>query len=372
MAGTKGTALRVAEVGQAQASGMSAQPRGRVVTYSRAHTLVPTYECFNRCTYCNFRADPGESPWVSLAEVASQLPILHQKGVCEVLVISGEVAPASSRRGDWFRHIYRICELALEAGLLPHTNVGPLSRDEMAQLQRVNVSMGLMVEQVTPKLLETVHRHAPSKRPEIRLQQLVWAGELGLPFTTGLLLGLGETEADWVDSLRAIAAIQTRYGHLQEVILQPHSPGERQQQWQQPLDAAALVRSVQMAHEHLPANVAIQIPPNLVSPQGLRACLEAGATDLGGLSPVDEVNPDYDHPTPESLAAAIATSDSGVGWQLRQRLPVYPQYDSWLPEAIKPLVQTWRRQLGEDQSDPFTQPEQANAVDCALDRSMGR
>ncbi len=314
----------------------------QVVTYSRAHTLVPTYECFNRCTYCNFRANPGTSPWVSLSEVESQLPLLRQRGVCEVLVLSGEVAPASPRRADWFRHIYRICELALGAGLLPHTNVGPLSRDEMAQLQRVNVSMGLMVEQVTPKLLETVHRHAPSKRPEVRLQQLTWAGELGLPFTTGLLLGLGETEADWVDSLRAIATIQSRYGHIQEVILQPHSPGG-QQQWGHPLDAPALVRAVQMAKEHLPANVAIQIPPNLVSPQGLRACLEAGATDLGGLSPVDEVNPDYDHPTPESLAAAIAPA----GWQLRQRLPVYPQYDSWLPEAIKPLVQTWRRRLEE-------------------------
>ena len=202
----------------------------RVVTYSHAHTLVPTYECFNRCTYCNFRADPGRSPWVDLSAVASLLPTLRQRGMCEVLVLSGEVAPQSPRRGDWFRHLYQICELALEAGLLPHTNAGPLSRDEMAQLRQVNVSMGLMVEQVTPKLLATVHRHAPSKRPEVRLQQLTWAGELGIPFTTGLLLGLGETEADWVDSLRAIATLQARYGHIQEVILQPHSPGQRQPQ----------------------------------------------------------------------------------------------------------------------------------------------
>ncbi|MBD2107006.1 7,8-didemethyl-8-hydroxy-5-deazariboflavin synthase subunit CofG [Nodosilinea sp. FACHB-13] len=313
----------------------------RVVTYSRAYTLVPTYECFNRCTYCNFRADPGQSPWLSLEHVAQQLPILRYQGVCEVLVLSGEVAPHSPRREEWFRHIYQICALALEAGLLPHTNAGPLSRDEMAQLRQVNVSMGLMVEQVTPQLLDTVHRHAPSKRPEVRLQQLAWAGELGIPFTTGLLLGLGESEADWVDSLRAIATIQTRYGHIQEVILQPHSPGQQQLQPGMALDEAALVRAVHLARECLPPEVAIQIPPNLVSHKGLLDCLAAGARDLGGISPVDEVNPDYDHPTPESLEDAIAPS----GWQLQPRLPIYPQYDTWLPDPLQSLVKAWRNSL---------------------------
>ncbi|MGG6239007.1 7,8-didemethyl-8-hydroxy-5-deazariboflavin synthase subunit CofG [Nodosilinea sp. AN01ver1] len=317
-----------------------AQPLGSV-TYSRAHTLVPTYECFNRCTYCNFRAEPGRSPWLGLDQVAQQLPILRQRGVGEVLVLSGEVAPGSPRRASWLRHILQVCELALEAGLLPHTNAGPLSRAEMAQLREVNVSMGLMVEQITPKLLETVHRHAPSKRPEVRLSQLIQAGELGIPFTTGLLLGLGETEADWVESLGAIATIHHRYGHIQEVILQPHSPGQRQLQPGMALDEPALVKAVQLAKDHLPPEIAIQIPPNLVSRDGLLACLAAGARDLGGLSPIDEVNPDYDHPTPESLREAIAPA----GWQLQPRLPVYPQYDPWLPKPMQFLVQTWRTSL---------------------------
>lgn len=324
----------------------------RSVTYSRAHTLVPTYECFNRCTYCNFRTEPGRSPWLSLNDVAQQLPVLRQRGVCEVLVLSGEVAPGSPRRADWLHHILQICELALEAGLLPHTNAGPLSHAEMAQMRKVNVSMGLMVEQVTPKLLETVHRHAPSKRPALRLQQLEWAGELGIPFTTGLLLGLGETEADWVDSLGAIANIHHRYGHIQEVILQPHSPGQRQLQPGMALDEAALVRAVQLAKAHLPPEVVIQIPPNLVSPVGLLACLEAGARDLGGISPIDEVNPDYDHPTPESLRDAIAPA----GWQLQPRLPIYPQYDCLLPEPMRSLVQTWRNSLTHPPIYPSTQP----------------
>ncbi|MGB5972450.1 MAG: 7,8-didemethyl-8-hydroxy-5-deazariboflavin synthase subunit CofG [Nodosilinea sp.] len=326
-----------------QVSSDSSALANRVVTYSRAHTLVPTYECFNRCTYCNFRTEPGQSPWLSLEDVAQQLPGLSQNGVCEVLVLSGEVAPGGPRRADWLRHIYRICELALAAGLLPHTNAGPLNRDEMAQLGQVNVSMGLMVEQVTPELLKTVHRHAPSKRPEVRLHQLVQAGELGIPFTTGLLLGLGESERDWDDSLRAIAALHARYGHIQEVILQPHSPGQRQQQPGAALGEAALLRAVALAKDLLPPDVAIQIPPNLVTHAGLRACLEAGAGDLGGISPVDEVNPDYDHPTPKTLRGAIAPS----GWRLQPRLPVYPQYDHWLPQAMQPLVETWRDRLSQ-------------------------
>ncbi|MEB3288775.1 MAG: 7,8-didemethyl-8-hydroxy-5-deazariboflavin synthase subunit CofG [Leptolyngbya sp.] len=313
------------------------------ITYSPAHTLVPTYECFNRCTYCNFRQNPGESPWIDLTLVQETLVDLHRRGVAEVLVLSGEVAPHSPRRAAWFHHIYRLCELALEAGLLPHTNAGPLSREEMAQLRQVNVSMGLMVEQITPRLLETVHRHAPSKRPAVRLQQLAWAGELGIPFTTGLLLGLGETEADWADSLGAIAASHQRHGHIQEVILQPHRPGERQSVKGSALVGTALRRAVTLARQILPPDITLQIPPNLVSRDDLLACLAAGVRDLGGLSPLDEVNPDYDHPTAEALQRLIRPG----GWSLQPRLPVYPQYDGWLSPSLQRLVQDWR-QRGQD------------------------
>ncbi len=314
------------------------------ITYSPAYTIVPTYECFNRCTYCNFRTELGQSPWISLTQVAQQLYDLRQQGVIEVLVLSGEVSPHSPQRPAWFQHIYQICTLALEAGLLPHTNAGPLSWDEMAQLKQVNVSMGLMVEQVTPKLLQTVHRHAPSKRPELRLQQLAWAGKLGIPFTTGLLLGLGETEADWVESLQAIAAIHNRYGHIQEVILQPHSPGQRQTVAGTALAAHALVKAVTLAKQHLPPTITLQIPPNLIDHAGLLACLAAGARDVGGISPMDEVNPDYDHPQPSQLEKAITPA----GWQLIPRLPIYPQYDPWLPPSLRNLVGQWRETLGKN------------------------
>ena len=200
----------------------------QIVTYSPAYTLVPTYECFNRCTYCNFRADPGTSPWLTLTDAEEILQRLKNQGIIEILVLSGEIHPQSARRTAWVQHIYNLCELALTMGFLPHTNAGPLSFAEMTKLKEVNVSMGLMLEQLTPELLKTVHRNAPSKLPELRSQQLAWAGALQIPFTTGLLLGIGETERDRWESLEAIAHLQERWGNIQEVILQPYSPGQKE------------------------------------------------------------------------------------------------------------------------------------------------
>jgi 7,8-didemethyl-8-hydroxy-5-deazariboflavin synthase len=322
----------------------------QVITYSPAFTLVPTYECFNRCTYCNFRTDPGESPWLTLEAAAAQLSLLADRGIIEILVLSGEVHPQSTRRRAWCEHIYKICKLALSMGFLPHTNAGPLSYDEMAQLKQVNVSMGLMLEQMTPRLQTTVHRHAPSKVPALRLQQLEWAGALRIPFTTGLLLGLGETEADRVETLETIATVQKQWGHIQEVILQPYSPGQ-QEVWAGPgFDLKEMVNVVAIARQILPPEIAIQIPPNLVqSPQHLRDCLAAGARDLGGLVPHDHVNPDYEHTSLDRFAQNL---DSNV-WTLQPRLPIYPTFDGWLSTSLRKGVQDWRRRLDEGYTDPI-------------------
>lgn len=311
----------------------------RVVTYSPAFTLVPTYECFNWCAYCNFRKPPGKSPWLTLAEAEKLLRSLEKKRICEILVLSGEVHPQSFRRSLWFDRIYDLCKLALNFRFLPHTNAGPLSFDEMAQLKTVNVSMGLMLEQLTPKLLQTVHHHAPSKLPEVRLQQLEWAGKLQIPFTTGVLLGIGETQQDCWESLAAIAKIHQRWGHIQEVILQPYSLGN-QQSWDAPaFDPHQLPEIVATARNILPQDIAIQIPPNLVKDDNwLLACLEAGARDLGGIGPKDEVNPDYPHPDHLRLKEILEPA----GWQLVPRLPIYPQYDSWLSEELQSSVKRWR------------------------------
>ena len=370
----------------------------RTVTYSSAYTLVPTFECFNRCTYCNFRAEPGKSPWLTLAEAETKLRQLQLLGICEILILSGEVHPRSSRRSEWFQRIYDLCKLALSLGFLPHTNAGPLSFAEMRSLKLVNVSMGLMLEQLTPQLLQTVHRQAPSKLPEVRLQQLEWAGELQIPFTTGLLLGIGETQQDWWETLEAITQLHSCYGHIQEVILQPHSPGT-QQTWEAPaFNPHQLPEVIATARQILPSTITLQIPPNLVidtpktgtgalpnfseevvkrpnskedqaksvlqlssssvlsskptnfqrcheksEARSLLACLEAGARDLGGIGPKDEVNPDYPHPHAQELREILEPA----GWQLVPRLPIYPQYDCWLTPRLQDEVERWRLAIRE-------------------------
>ncbi|MBD1926337.1 7,8-didemethyl-8-hydroxy-5-deazariboflavin synthase subunit CofG [Trichocoleus sp. FACHB-90] len=311
----------------------------RVVTYSPAYTVVPTYECFNRCTYCNFRIEPGKSPWLTLQEAEKILKRLQSQEVCEILILSGEVHPQSSRRESWFQLIYDLCDLALSMGFLPHTNAGPLSFAEMAKLKEVNVSMGLMLEQLTPQLLQTVHKHAPSKVPQLRLQQLEWAGKLQIPFTTGLLLGIGESSTHWWETLDAIAQLHQRYNHIQEVILQPHSPGAQQTFDAPPFNPHQLPEVIAKARQILPADITIQIPPNLVTDSSwLLACIEAGARDLGGIGPKDEVNPDYPHIQHQQLRDILEPA----GWELVPRLPVYRQYDNWLSARLKEAVNRWR------------------------------
>ncbi|MEL6402620.1 MAG: 7,8-didemethyl-8-hydroxy-5-deazariboflavin synthase subunit CofG [Cyanobacteria bacterium J06626_4] len=314
----------------------------QVVTYSPALTLVPTYECFNRCQYCNFRVDPLVDRWMSLQAAEERLQVAESQSLIEILILSGEVHPQSPRRAAWLQRIYDIGELALRMGFLPHTNVGPLSPSEMAFLKQVNVSMGLMLEQITPTLLKGVHRHAPSKSPELRLQQLEQAGQLKIPFTTGLLLGIGESALDRIETLKAIAACHQRWGHIQEVILQPHQPGTYQLQTLPAFTADDLANFVSTARQYLPADITLQIPPNLVTDQSyLLAAIANGARDLGGIGPIDEVNPDYHHPKLFELKHQL----HNAGLIMRPRLPVYPRYDSWLATAPRQKVDQWRLSL---------------------------
>ncbi|MEM1368580.1 MAG: 7,8-didemethyl-8-hydroxy-5-deazariboflavin synthase subunit CofG [Cyanobacteria bacterium P01_H01_bin.15] len=305
-----------------------------VVTYSPAFTLVPTYECFNRCTYCNFRVEPQQDSWLSLAEAKAKLRNCPAQTI-EILLLSGEIHPKSHRRTAWVHRLSGLAQQTLAGGFLPHTNAGPLNEREMAQLKTVNVSMGLMLEQLTPQLRQTVHRQAPSKEPALRLQQLEQAGKLRIPFTTGLLLGIGESSTDRVETLQAIAESHRRWGHIQEVILQPYSPGH-QEAWQcNPFDLLKLPPLVALAREILPVDIVIQIPPNLVQvPTILLECIVQGARDLGGILPKDEVNPDYKHDDLDKLQDFLATN----GWELRPRLPLYPKHYDWLSADLRNAV----------------------------------
>ena len=311
----------------------------QIITYSSAYTIVPTYECFNRCSYCNFRVAPKADDWMTL-DRASQIIRNLPPGICEILILSGEVHPQSSRRQMWLDRIYDLCDLALNMGFLPHTNAGPLNFSEMEKLARVNVSMGLMLEALDPLLMQGVHHHAPSKLPAMRLEQLNWAGKLQIPFTTGLLLGIGESEMDWEISLQAIANVHDRWGHIQEVILQPYSPGSQESFAGLGFDIEKLPQVIRLARSILPSDIALQIPPNLIpNPALLIACLNAGARDLGGIVPKDEVNPDYHHLQLSELTKLLTSA----GWQLHQRLPVYPEREHLLAPTIADRLNRYRR-----------------------------
>jgi FO synthase len=220
-----------------------------------------------------------------------------------------------------------MCRLVLErTGLLPHANPGTMTRQEMEKLQPVNASMGMMLESASNRLLRPgqAHHACPDKVPAARLATLKTAGELGIPFTTGILIGIGETLEERVDSLYAIREIHERYGHIQEVIVQNFraKPDTRFAQWPEP-DALDLARTAAVARLVFGSGVNVQIPPNL-TPGSYGFFLKAGINDWGGVSPVtlDFINPEKAWPEVRKLKEVTADA----GFALRERLAVYPEY----------------------------------------------
>ena len=315
----------------------------RVVTWSPSLTLVPTRACFNACGYCSFRRDPplGDPLADALSDAEALVLLASRPASSEVLLLSGEVAPGSPSRRLWFRRLLALARLALAQARLPHTNAGPLSLAEMASLARLNPSLGLMLEGVGPAY-DALHRHAPSKRLDVRLGQLAQAGRLGIPFTTGLLLGVGETWDDRCAALALLADLQHRWGHLQEVILQPWRPDGEQARPLAAAEQADLLELIALARRLLPAEVHLQMPPNLWPLEALPAALEAGIDDLGGIDTVDVINPSYRQPAPELLKDVLQAR----GWRLQPRLCVHQAWWPWLPAALQGRVLAAARRLG--------------------------
>lgn len=331
---------------------MARSARQRVIRWSPSVTLVPTRACFNDCSYCSFRLPPGSggAPGAAdgLDDAAAADQLERRPQAAEVLLLSGEVPPDSPHRPVWFGRLLRLSRLALRRGRLPHTNAGPLSRREMAALARLNPSMGLMLEGLGPAY-DQAHRRAPSKRLAVRLAQLEQAGRLGLPFTTGLLLGVGESRQQRLEALELLALLQRQWGHLQEVILQPWRPAVAQARPLGTSDRAELLETIAAARAILPAEVHLQLPPNLWPLAHLAEALDAGIDDLGGIDVADVINPDYPQASPPALASVLAAA----GYDLRPRLCVHDRWIPWLPARLRAAAERTLAAL-----------QQAAACDC--------
>lgn len=310
----------------------------RTVTYSRKAFFPITNLCRDRCAYCTFRRDEGEDgAWtMSRGELRTWAERAKRLDCREALMCLGDkpeaVFPGYRKllremgHGSTIGYVAEACQIALEAGLLPHSNPGLMSPDDLALLRPVNVSLGLMLESVSPRLREKgyAHYYAPDKEPELRLRVLRDAGEQHIPFTTGLLIGIGESLEDRADTLFAIDQIHRRYGHVQEVIVQnfrakPEIPMATREE----PEALDLARTVIVARLLLGPEMNIQIPPNL-SPDSIHLLLESGINDFGGISPL---TPDYVNPeAPWPHIAALARTCADAGYRLRERLAIYPEF----------------------------------------------
>lgn len=305
------------------------------VTFSKNYFFPLTTACRYTCSYCTFFDPPGKEKIISLDEVKKQSKNAAKAGCTEALFVTGDKPDSryqetlydtlSSWGFDSFiSYIYKACEVSLDQGLLPHTNIGYLSVDEMKTLKEVNSSMGLMLE-TTAKL--DVHSGPRHKTPEERIQAIETAGKLKIPFTTGLLIGIGENWEDRAESLLTIKKLHEKYGHIQEVIIQNVMPNKR---WDNGSPSIETMRKVvAMARKTLPEEVSVQAPPNIAPVEDL---LDCGIDDLGGVSPVtkDFVNPDYDWPEITELEEITEKSEL----ELKERLPVYTRYLDWMPEKI--------------------------------------
>ena len=311
---------------------------GKTLTYSPKVFLPITNLCRNRCDYCSFRRSPGDpGEWtMSPDEVRAWLHRGREQGCVEALFCLGDT-PETGFRG--YRTLLRswghertvdylrwAAEEALVAGLLPHTNAGILSRDDMVTLRPVNVSLGLMLENVSDRLCEKgmPHHRAPDKRPARRIQMTREAGELRIPFTSGLLIGIGETVAERVDTILTIRRLHREFGHIGEVIVQNFRshPDTAMGSAVDP-SSDELAATIALARLILDDEVSVQAPPNL-SPASTSTLIHAGINDFGGISPVspDYINPQHPWPYLDSLRAACEEE----GFRLEPRLPVYPSH----------------------------------------------
>ena len=331
----------------------------QIITYSRKVFINLINLCKDTCSYCTYKKEPSniDSVMLNPSQVLSISEAGQKLRCTEALIVTGErpeLKYAEAKRWLYQLGYKTLVELIAnlsetilkKTGLLPHTNAGSLTKKEMSMLKPTNVSLGMMLENSSEKLLEVgnAHENAPSKNPKVRIKSLIAAGELKIPITTGLLIGIGESLFDVIKSLLLIKQLNEKYGNIQEVIIQNFAPktGTSMENSSPPSDDYFL-RCIAIARILL-KNINIQVPPNL-SPNIYSRYVDAGINDWGGISPLtpDYVNPEYPWPTINDVQKVSNLK----GFKLRARLPIYPEfitdqnkYNYFVTSNLKGFIET--------------------------------
>ena len=343
------------------ASRLRDRGKGKTVSYSKKVFIPLTHLCRDYCGYCTFRADPapGVAAYMTPDEVLAVADVGARAGCKEALFSLGDqperIFPEAReflRTLGYERtlgYLATMTELVLkETGLLPHANPGVMGAADLARLRESNVSLGLMLENVSPRLKQNggAHWRAPDKAPALRLRTIEEAGRQRIAFTTGILIGIGETLAERVDSLLAIKRLHDAYGHIQEVLIQPFrakADTRMARAAEPPLDD--LQRTLAMARLIFGPEMNVQSPPNLVA-DDYPLLLAAGLNDWGGISPVtrDFINPEAAWPQ----IAMLDKRTADAGFVLKERLAIYPEFarrPEFVDEHVRPSL---RRHLDAD------------------------
>jgi 7,8-didemethyl-8-hydroxy-5-deazariboflavin synthase CofG subunit len=324
--------------------------KGSVISYSRKIFIPITTLCKDNCLYCIYKKEPDKGGrYLELDEIIDITKRGLELGCTEALLMTGErpeIKYAEARNflknknvSSTVEWLYNVSKILLELGILTHTNAGLLTSHEMEKLKKYNASLGLMLENISERLMQKgmPHEFSPSKNPKLRIKVIEEAGKLKIPFTTGILLGIGETPEEAIRSLFVIRAIHQKYGHIQEVIIQPFIPkkGTAMESFSPPSERYFL-KFLALSRIIL-GDMNLQAPPNLYL--NVRQLIKAGVNDLGGISPltIDYVNPEKPWPHIEFIRKELARD----GFVLKQRLPVYPEYlnkNGFLSDEVKKIA----------------------------------
>ena len=331
------------------ASKLRDKNKGRVVSFSKKAFFNIINLCRDTCSYCTYKAEPDDTKLSLMDEqTVKKLAELAKKYNCtEALFVTGERPEQKYQEAkEWLRkqgfsstteYLIHCSEIVLKQGVFPHTNAGNLAKNEMKELAKTNVSMGVMLENSSIRLREEgmPHQDAPSKEPLARLNILKNAGELKIPMTTGILVGIGETLEECIQSIYDIKRIHQRYGNIQEIILQNFHPKPKTSMFEHSTPEENYFKMVVALCRIIMPGANIQIPPNL-SPDNYNEFLSVGINDWGGISPItsDYVNPEFSWPNIQNVERKCGN----LGFSLKARFPVYPEFVPLINNNLKQRI----------------------------------